>query len=594
MLVWGGYWDIKFCEGIYYFMKEQIEGVLQTTPVSPFQSRKSVPSKTWFFPTLLFVIGYILCVMATTIPLYLGGSVLPIGAGTTKILITPAITHHLPTNPQIVQSSAQKNIAFLAFLLLLLCLFTIYIFYALYIRRQEEHVIRNRHAIILLSIGITTVLAACIYIFTPATLSNDIYLYAEYGRILWIHHANPYFTPPLSFPHDPLYSSVYWKSVVAVYGPVWMLVCALLTSFSSTDPMQLFVVFRVFACIIHFTNAALIYAILRTRGYSVRTILTGTLLYALNPLVLFESSTGAHNDILMTMFVLLGIFYAVRAEKSEKFRLTHYIPALIALALAVLVKFTIVPVVVLFIIMLSFKASSSATTKLLSIGERWRIGLLTMLLASIICAGVLFLFYGPFWLGHSIKSIEYIFSSQPEAVFSFTSLLSALQIWNSVHPLPTLLVPITNLHLWNIIIYGGMALVLILGGIRLRRAPTTQKAVFATLAVMAVFLLTTNWFLAWYVICPLAMAVICLPIVGNYSGYSGHLGRGLLAFTFTFSFSAFLTYYFNFVGSRNLHAHPPHIAWLIVCYAATFILPVLAFLVFFADKTKEVTYLRHG
>ena len=51
-----------------------------------------------------------------------------------------------------------------------------------------------------------------------------------------------------------------------------------------------------------------------------------------------ESSLGGHNDILVTTFVLLGIFYAVRAEKKGEVHIIHYAPTLIALSLAALVK----------------------------------------------------------------------------------------------------------------------------------------------------------------------------------------------------------------------------------------------------------------
>lgn len=487
--------------------------------------------------------------------------------------------------PFYLEDTTQRNAAFLMFLLMQLILFSIYISYAIYLQKLKESIISNHRSAIILSISITTFLAACIYIFTSPGLSNDINLYATYGRVLWIYHANPYFTPASGFPHDPLFSFTDWKNTVAVYGPIWILVCALLTPFSGTNPIQILIAFRVFASLIHFLNAYLVYSILRNQGFSIRVVLIGTLLYALNPLILFESSTGGHNDILMTMFVLLGILWAMRAEGSVAFHFRYYIPALIAFMLAVLVKVTIIPIVALFIIMLFLKT----TFPVAKMGKRWPVALLYMFFAGSICVIMLLLFYGPFWIGHSFKSIMYIFSSQPESTGSFNSLLSALQFCITFHLLPATFTSVINLHFWDIIIYGGMALTLILGSTHLLRAPTVQNAIFVTLVVMAVFLLTTNWFLPWYIICPFVMAVLCLPTVGRYGSYTGRIGKGLLALTFVFSYSAFLTYYFYFAGSHNLHTHPQHVGWLIVCYLVAFILPVLAFLVFSMRRTRNAS-----
>ena len=345
--------------------------------------------------------------------------------------------------------------------------------------------------------------------------------------------------------------------------------------------MNLFIAFRIFACCIHIVNMLLVAAILRARGCSTRTILLGMQLYAWNPLLLFESSVGGHNDILMIMFMLIGILCAVRAKKSGL-----YVGALIALTLAVLVKFTVAPILLLFIGMLFFKSyfSSPVSTR----RRRWYAALVSATLASALCLIVAFAFYAPFWLGHTKEDILFIFSSQPPAIYAFTSLLSGLQIWNHLYPLPSAFAPLVELHAWNIFIYSSMALVLLLGGLRLYYAPTVQTVISMTLTVLAVFLLTTNWFLPWYVTWILSLAVLCLPDVKRFARH--RLERGLFALALTFSFSAFLTYYYNFVGSFYGRTVPPHsmdLGWILLAYCATFALPALAFLIFFTLKPRK-------
>lgn len=553
---------------------------------SPIKPTKSNDPRTWLIMTLLFSFTYLLCTLAV-VPIFKTQEPIPGHSRISQALVTIGNLLPIPTNLHILQNSngSQKATGFIEFLLVLLVTFAIYAIYALYLKKQEDHLLHTHRNAILFVIGITMIIAAYIYIFTPATLSEDIYLYADYGRIILIHHANPYFVPPIHFSHDPILQFVHWKTVLAIYGPVWMLVCAFLAFFAGTAPLKVFIVFRIFVCIIHFINAFLIFSILRTRGCSTRTILIGTLLYALNPLILFESGLGGHNDILVAMFVLLGILFAFQADKKEKPSVIHYIPALIALTLAVLVKFTIIPIVVLFIVMLFFKASASLKIKELSTSKRWLSALFTALVASATCLAVAILFYGPFWIGHSTKAILYIFSSQPPATHSLSSLLSIVEFWSTSHRLPAILVTLGKIHTWNIITYGGMLLVMILACIHLYRAPTTQNVILGTLGTIAIFLLTTNWFTPWYVIWLVTLTAIYISVNDNPGILLMRIKWALVAFTFTFSFSAFMIY--NFFAGYQYHRSPRHPAWLMLSYFITFSLPALAFLIFFIRRPRS-------
>lgn len=63
----------------------------------------------------------------------------------------------------------------------------------------------------------------------PPFGSKDIWSYAMYGRIVGIHHANPYTTAPAVFPADPLLSrvNVLFRTTPSVYGPVFTAVAGL-------------------------------------------------------------------------------------------------------------------------------------------------------------------------------------------------------------------------------------------------------------------------------------------------------------------------------------------------------------------------------
>src|SRR5215218_3321860 len=52
-------------------------------------------------------------------------------------------------------------------------------------------------------------------------LSSDIFKYVFDGRILAVHHENPFIKVPADYPDDRFYDLVYWKSVVNAHGPIW-------------------------------------------------------------------------------------------------------------------------------------------------------------------------------------------------------------------------------------------------------------------------------------------------------------------------------------------------------------------------------------
>ena len=166
----------------------------------------------------------------------------------------------------------------------------------------------------------------------------------------------------------------------------------------------------------------------------------------------------------------------------------------------------------------------------------------------------------------------YSFSSQPPTTHAFNSLLFALQMWNTDHPLANILTWLLSNQTWNII--AGLALVaaIVAGSILLWQQATMQNLILTTLGVVGVFLLTTNWFLPWYAIMLVSLAILCIPIVGE------RLKRALVTFALTLSASAFLAYYYNFVGTYYIHFQPVHDDRLALVYIVQFSVPVLAFL----------------
>ena len=538
-------------------------------PFEPTTAQHKAPI-IWKGALVCCVIAYVLCILTTIAPLYKMVGI------QTRLWISNAIINaadwlHLPADLGLAANHyiSQQQTSFLEFLLLILLAFAISGLCVYLLQRVGT---QTDYTFALCLIWLTVLVSGCLYLFTPATFSDDVYSYASYGRLLSVHHASPYVIPPSAYPHDPTFKLVHWKDTVSIYGPLWIVISAVVGLVSGPDRLGYLIAFRLCAFVAHLLNIWLVTATLRTLGHPTRTVALGTLLYAWNPLVLFESSLGGHNDVFMVTFLFLGLLFSARAERSGATRLRDAIPALVAFTLAALVKLTAIPIIVFFILKL-FWSTYNTTTSTAGAGKpdqavRWRTAWSATFFASIISVGIALACYVPFWLGYSIQQIFTSFSSQPTAHYQFNSILAAMSVWNNAHGLPTFLVLFNSRSVWVAITIFAFFLTMGIGAIWLRRVSTTSTVALATLAVLAAFLLVTPWFLSWYVTWLVGLAAVCLPVAHNRPG------RALIVLALTFSASAFLSYYYVSVAWFL----PLYVTSYVMLCLATFGMPLLALL----------------
>jgi hypothetical protein len=550
--------------------------VLVEVSPSPVQQPESPPSQQqpsprWQVALICCALAYILCILVTT------ASLRSIVGLQTQFWISNVIVAldnwlHLPQNLGISTDHyiSQQDTYYLELLLPLLLAFAAYGLYAYLLQRTRPW---SNHTFALRLIWLTFIVSGCIFLFTPASLSDDVYGYASYGRLLSVHHANPYVISPSAFPQDPTFPLIHWKDAFAPYGPLWIVLSAVVGLISGPDRLEYLIAFRLIAFAAHLLNIWLVTVTLRTMGRPSRTVALGTLLYAWNPLVLLESSAGGHNDVFMLTFILLGLLLSARAERKDATRLLDSIPALLAFTLAGLVKLTAFPILAFPVLRLCWNTYKATvpTTRTGSI-HHWSVALLAGLLASMVSIAFAFVCYAPFWLGHSIQQIAFSFSSQPTENFAFNSFLAAISVWQRAHGLPAFLALFNSRHTWNVITIAAIALSVGLGAIWLWRAPTTRTVALAALTTLAAFLLVTPWFTDWYVTWLVGLAAVCLPIAHD------RLGRSLFVLALTFSASAFLTYYYVSIGHLLLVLHPNNITWFVLECFATLGIPLVAFL----------------
>lgn len=155
-----------------------------------------------------------------------------------------------------------------------------------------------------------TALLALPMVVLPGLLSDDVYLYNLYGRTITTYGLNPMEFAPSSFPDDPHLPWVHWKDLPSSYGPVWLMLSAVLSRLGADSLSSMVVAYRVAGAALHLLTVAVIWYALRARRPQAST--AHTIFYAWNPLVLLEVVGNAHNDVLVALFAVLLVSAAMQ------------------------------------------------------------------------------------------------------------------------------------------------------------------------------------------------------------------------------------------------------------------------------------------
>ncbi len=184
-----------------------------------------------------------------------------------------------------------------------------------------------RRRISLRSVVILVVAYHVVLIFLPVLFSRDVYSYAAYGRIA-VHGGNPYVQTPGAYPNDPVtaFVSPMWIDVPAVYGPLFTSFAAGITSVVEGLAAQVNA-FRLAAIASSLSTALLIGWVARRRFRPRAAFAVAA--FGLNPVVLFQSAGGGHNDLFLALAVAVAV--ALLVDGRDAF-------AVLALALGALVK----------------------------------------------------------------------------------------------------------------------------------------------------------------------------------------------------------------------------------------------------------------
>ena len=182
-----------------------------------------------------------------------------------------------------------------------------FILYMLVIKHCNK-IFENKKNLII-TICVISVLFALIIPYT----STDVYSYIANGWSDSYYHENPYYKSvgQISDEYqvkDQMQNKVAncWRYETVVYGPLWTLICRILTSISFGNIDVALAIFKGTNLIAHLINCLLIWKITHKKKF--------VLIYGLNPAILFESLSNVHNDVFIVLFILLAIYFVTKKK----------------------------------------------------------------------------------------------------------------------------------------------------------------------------------------------------------------------------------------------------------------------------------------
>ncbi|MDQ6672391.1 MAG: glycosyltransferase 87 family protein [Chloroflexota bacterium] len=195
-------------------------------------------------------------------------------------------------------------------------------------------------AVLLIDLGIAAVRGAVLVVvlfevvyqatlfLMPGLYTTDIFSYVMYGHISAVYDLNPYIFPPNYFPTNPLVDPNWihpiWWDQPSVYGPLWTGIGWLLArltlpldgllqpqpdgTFLQVGLMDQVFAYKLLMNGVQVVNLVLVWWLLgRLMRSKPRARLAAFVVFAWNPLMLFDAAGNAHNDALMVTLVLLAV-----------------------------------------------------------------------------------------------------------------------------------------------------------------------------------------------------------------------------------------------------------------------------------------------
>jgi hypothetical protein len=166
------------------------------------------------------------------------------------------------------------------------------------------------------SVTICGVIAALIALTIPNFHSSDVFSYIDVGWLQAHYHLNPYVTTVDQIPNfhsDRMFTGV-WAWNPCPYGFAFAALMKFVCDISAGNLATAAALMKFINLSAFLSLAVLVFAGAKRLGLAKPEL--SLYLYLWSPFVLIQSLANAHNDVLMTLFVMLGMFSAFAATAN--------------------------------------------------------------------------------------------------------------------------------------------------------------------------------------------------------------------------------------------------------------------------------------
>jgi hypothetical protein len=147
-----------------------------------------------------------------------------------------------------------------------------------------------------------------LFLLAPPLLSQDVFSYIAYARLGVEHGLSPYTHSPLDIPSDAVFAFAGSKNAVSVYGPAFTLLTYPLA------PLGVPAAYWILKVVAAAASLGVVALVWRTAERLGREPVRAALFVGLSPLVLVHVVSAAHNEALVVLLTMAGIYAFVRGQ----------------------------------------------------------------------------------------------------------------------------------------------------------------------------------------------------------------------------------------------------------------------------------------
>ena len=241
------------------------------------------------------------------VPVIAGVLTVVLLAATLEIVLDAAVGHSplIPKSPAIAGwlSGIGERLGYRVFLIALIAYAAAYGGMLLIAKRLSSRWV----------IALTVALQLIVFV-GPILISTDVFSYIAYARMGVVHGVNPYLHGPQAIVGDPIYHYVGqdWKKVATAYGPLYTLLSYPLAVLGVTGALW---GMKLEALVAGAGTLLLTWRCARLRGLDPKLALVAV---GVNPLWVIYALGGAHNDLIMTLLMMVAVALVLTGERGSE------------------------------------------------------------------------------------------------------------------------------------------------------------------------------------------------------------------------------------------------------------------------------------